>query len=160
MIRIREKFETYLKAQMHTKDGPFSVLRNPTTDELKQLRKEEYLSNRSTTGTHHSLETIGFYLRALIVDQKDVLVWYGDWMSHQSIVVEMKLQADKDLIPLIFYLNEDCKIEEINYSVSIKEMQTLYANVKIPELTAIIKKNPIIKAISAPDIKYTMAMDY
>ena len=99
MIRIREKFETYLNAQMHTKVGPFAVLRNPTTDELKQLRKEEYLSNRGTTGTHRSVETIGFYLRALIVDQKDVLVWYGDWMSHQAAVTEMKLQTDKDLIP-------------------------------------------------------------
>jgi hypothetical protein len=151
MIRIRDSFDKYSKGTM--KKGNFSILKNPTIYELKDLRKEEGEHNVNITTSARG-SNVGFYLRANLMGE-NLYAWYGDYAGHTDIAVVFGLTTMDDILGLILYTNENCEVEEINYSISSGDR---YRSKSV--ILPIIKKCKSIMNICASNVKMTLSPDY
>ncbi len=157
MIKIRESFEKYARGGM--KHGVFSILKNPTLDELKKLKKEESEHEGNITTKARGMST-GFYLRALLI-KENIYVWFGDYAAHTDIAVELGFTSMENILCLILYTNKDCKIEEITCSNSSgKDFIIDSYKERKQKLIPIIKECRPLMTICASNVKMTLEMDY
>jgi len=157
----KEYIESFVK---YVKGGttlmPFSILLNPTRDELKKVKEEEY--------TNINRMYPAFSLRALLVDKTKLYAWYAELGTHWKVEGELNLKGHGDMIPLFIYLNNQYQIEYMAYSPEIKD--SMYDNGEPPGdmwseqyynkvLVPILKVCPAIKSLVAPNVDWELTMD-
>jgi hypothetical protein len=161
MILIRESHVEYLKAS-NEESINFSLLLNPTVDEIREVKKEEFANLKYKINP--------FYLRALIVNKTKLYAWCGDMMTHFKMMKHLKVEHGKDVIPLGLQLTQNCQIDTMSYSPEIRE--TIYDNEDYTpasmegehyynsKLVPILKNCDAIKNIATSQTDWELVNDY
>jgi|SRR5208282_3863196 len=126
MIKIREKFHTYLKSSLNDEAIECSI--NPTIEEMVKLSNE------------------GGNIRAILY-KGNIYATNGFSIFHNDIVSGLNITS-KNYIPLNFEMKNN-KVKSISISDSV--VRTIYY-LNFDQAKKVIKENPNIKKI-APNVR-------